>query len=108
LSFHPSASHTKFNVSGFPKYKMLNNLFIMKNVAQRMVRKIGSFILTEDGWAGFRDSMREKLLYKPEMKPETRVFLQNEFHDDVLKLQELLGRDLSAWLSSEKTKTGVN
>jgi hypothetical protein len=34
------------------------------------------------------------------MKPETRNALEAAFREDILKLQELIGRDLSAWLRS--------
>ncbi len=33
------------------------------------------------------------------MNPETREKLQKHFRDDILKLQDLIGRDLSSWLT---------
>jgi hypothetical protein len=32
------------------------------------------------------------------MKPETREYLKNLYRDDILKLQNLIKRDLSGWL----------
>lgn len=32
------------------------------------------------------------------MKPETKKYLIDYFRDDILKLQDLLGRDLTHWL----------
>jgi toxin YoeB len=37
-------------------------------------------------------------LEKKEMNPETREKLKNIFCNDVMKLQELIKRDLSSWL----------
>lgn len=35
---------------------------------------------------------------KPPLDPRAREFLRSVYHDDILKLQELIGRDLSGWL----------
>jgi hypothetical protein len=35
---------------------------------------------------------------KPPLSPEVWTQLYGEFHDDILKLQELTGRDLSRWI----------
>jgi len=32
------------------------------------------------------------------MKPETRKYLKNLYREDILKLQDLIKRDLSNWL----------
>ena len=97
-SYRPVDTSTHYNISGIPRFKTLNNFFLMKNIVQRTIRNIGSFLLTEDRWVKLRDTMRGKLLVKTEMKPETRAYLQQFFREDILKLQELTGKDLSAWL----------
>ncbi|MBI2885672.1 MAG: sulfotransferase [Chloroflexi bacterium] len=35
---------------------------------------------------------------KPEMDQEARAFLRSVYHEDIMKLQDLIGRDLDAWL----------
>jgi hypothetical protein len=57
--------------------------------------------LTEDRWVKLRDTLRGKLLVKAEMRPETRAYLQQFFREDILKLQELTGKDLSIWLKEK-------
>jgi hypothetical protein len=49
-----------------------------------------------------RETMREKILYKNlkqlKMKKETKRYLINFYREDIVKLQKLIGRDLSRWL----------
>jgi hypothetical protein len=97
-SYRPADTKTHYNMSGVPRFKCLNNIFLMKNIVQRTIRNIGSFLLTEDRWVKLRDTLRGKLLVKIEMKPETRFYLQQFFREDILKLQELIDKDLSAWI----------
>jgi hypothetical protein len=100
-SYQPTDTETQYNTSGIPRFKSLNNVFLMKNIAQRTIRNTGSFLLTEDRWVKLRDTLRGKLLVKAEMRPETRAYLQQFFREDILKLQELTGKDLSAWLKEK-------
>jgi hypothetical protein len=39
---------------------------------------------------------------RPPLLPEVRQQLQDEMRDDILKVQDLIGRDLSHWLTSSK------
>jgi len=97
-AFQPANIASRYNVSGIPKFKTLNRFFLMKNFIQRSLRRFGSIALTEDGWVKFRESLRKKLMVKQAMNPETRILLCREFREDILKLQELLNRDLNTWL----------
>jgi hypothetical protein len=101
--YAPSVARMRYNTSGVPRSRALNKLFLMKNPLQRTLRNLGHFLLTEDRWVKFRDMMRDKLMIKPAIKPGTRNFLQNVFREDILKLQDLLGRDLGHWLNPGKT-----
>lgn len=103
-SYKPADTRARYNVSGFPRFRALNNIFLMKNIVQRTARKVGSAILTEDRWAKFRDSVRAKLFVKSPMKPETRTHLQQVFREDILRLQDLLRRDLGHWLKVENQR----
>lgn len=84
----------KYNVSGDPKNAVLYKLetsrglvnFVKKLVPRSVVAKI------KNSWSG------EKQMVKTDMKPETRKQLIEFFRDDILKLQELLNKDLSRWL----------
>lgn len=85
----------KYNVSGDPKNELLFKLensrslinFIKKLVPKSMVKKL-------------RNKMTgEKQMLKPEMDEVTRHELISFFREDVSKLQELIGQDLSHWIN---------
>ena len=84
----------KYNVSGDPKNAVLYKLetsrglvnFVKKLVPKKIVTKI------KNSWSG------EKQMVKTAMNPETRKQLIEFFREDILKLQELLKKDLSRWL----------
>lgn len=84
----------KYNVSGDPKNAVLYKLetsrglvnFVKKLVPKKIVAKI------KKSWSG------EKQMVKTTMNPETRKQLIEFFRGDILKLQELLKKDLSRWL----------
>jgi hypothetical protein len=97
--YQPADTAARYNVSGIPRFKTLNNIFLMKNIVQRTLRNAGSFILTDDGWVKLRENLRARLYVKASMKPETRAYLQGVFREDILKLQDLLDKDLGPWLS---------
>jgi hypothetical protein len=44
--------------------------------------------------SGFAAKMLFKRVEKPKMEPEAFKFLQEIYHDDVLRLESLLGRSL--------------
>lgn len=84
----------KYNVSGEPKNQVLYKLetsrglinFLKKFIPSKLVQRI------KKNWTG------EKQMVKSEMKPETKHALINFFKADVLKLQDLIHKDLSHWL----------
>ena len=41
---------------------------------------------------------------RPPLLPEVRARLENELRDDILKLQDLIGRDVSHWLRSDQAE----
>jgi hypothetical protein len=98
--FQPADTRSRYNVSGIPRFRSLNNIFLMKNMVQRTLRKAGSLVLTEDGWVKFREKLRAKVYVKAVMKPGTRAYLQQVFREDILKLQDLLDQDLGVWLKT--------
>ena len=79
IAYRPTSIHTRFNVSGIPRLKFINNLFLQRNAFQRSVRKAGSKLLGEEGWVIFRDRLRASLYRRPEMKAETRAIFAAQF-----------------------------
>lgn len=84
----------KYNVSGDPKnpvlYKIETSRGLINFVKKMVPKKMVSII--KKNWTG------EKQMIKSKMDPEIRKQLIEFFREDVLKLQDLLHKDLSNWL----------
>ncbi|MCM1981521.1 sulfotransferase family protein [Lyngbya confervoides] len=83
------------NVSGRPKSRLLHNVLFrdngIKTWAKRLIpRRAGSAL------AGFLK--RQNLGEKPILSGQTRRELIQAYRSDILQLQDLIERDLSAWL----------
>jgi hypothetical protein len=88
----------RYKTSGIPRSKKINRLFEEPTRLRSIVRAVGRFILTEDRWIKWRDRLKAKSYAKAEIKAETRKYLENIYREDILKLQDLIRRDLSPWL----------
>lgn len=95
-------SNKIYNKSGIPKKNwqtyLYNNLVISDNTINKTIKKL----LPESTIRLIGGKLTEKLfvnnLEKPQMKPETRKMLINYYRKDILKLQELINRDLTSWI----------
>ncbi|WP_347839659.1 sulfotransferase domain-containing protein [uncultured Draconibacterium sp.] len=84
----------KYNVSGAPKNQLIYELensrklivFLKRFVPQSLVKFV------RNRFTG------EKQMVKPEMDKNTKAALIDFFRADILKLQQLIGKDLSHWL----------
>ncbi|NJN24319.1 MAG: sulfotransferase [Acaryochloridaceae cyanobacterium RL_2_7] len=93
-SFEPDMA--KKNVSGVPKNVTLQRLLTRKNP----VKSVGKLLLPKKFRKSLSNSIQSKNLgKKPTLKPETRAELLALYREDILHLQGLIDRDLSAWLS---------
>lgn len=83
------------NSSGLPKNKLLDRFLKRPNFIKTTLR-----FLVPSHKIRWHISMnlRNKNLVKPEMPSEARTKLIKLYHEDILKLQELIQRDLSSWL----------
>lgn len=94
-SFVPDTSR-KYNASGVPESRTLFNLIMLPNP----LKTLGKPLFPK----AIRDRIKDivttnpTLLRKPPMPPEVRRQLVDEYREDTLKLQDLIGRDLSHWL----------
>jgi hypothetical protein len=81
------------NVSGAPRNRLIGT-------AYRLRRELRPFLkpIVPDRLQRRVDGVLAKGLVRESLTPETRARLVEIFRDDVLLLQDLLGRDLSAWL----------
>ncbi len=92
--FEPDTSQ-RLNVSMVPSHPTYHALV----VGQNPLKAIGKAILPVE----FRQRVKERLvdrnLTKPApLNPEVRRQLMDVFRPDILRLQELIDRDLSLWL----------
>jgi hypothetical protein len=92
----------RHNVSAIPRWPFLNNLFVKPKRLHKVARKIGGAVFGMDRWFSLRDGVRAMNMQKPlTMDPEIERELRQFYHDDILKLQDYIGRDLSFWLKGE-------
>lgn len=88
----------KFNVSGRPKFKFISKLirqdFLIKKLLKRVLPKDKRKRMA----LSFKNKMHEINLKKEKMNPNTREKLIENFREDILQLQSLIGKDLSNWL----------
>lgn len=91
-SFRPDTSYRP-NVSGIPQNKLLHRFLGKSNPVRTLIEPYAP--------ASLRKAMitlKGRNLSQPPLSPETRQQLIPIFRDDILKLQDLIDRDLSAWL----------
>ncbi len=97
-TFIPDMRH-KANVSGVQKNKftaiLINTFFNRPNPVRFMARHL----LPEELRWQFTTNIRNRNLRRQTIPPEIRRELTTYFRDDILQLQELIGRDLSSWLN---------
>jgi hypothetical protein len=91
-SFMPDTS-VSYNEGGVPKHKLLNAVLTRPSVFKRVLRP-----LMPTAAMKFYTRLKHGNLDKPPLDAEVRARLVALYHDDVLRLQDMLGKDLSAWL----------
>lgn len=99
--FVPDTS-AKYNLSGVPKNPLLHRVhgFLkgtnpLKAACKRLLPKGVPGRLKRDLIA----KLEAQNLHKPPLDPVVRAHLVSVYRDDILKLQTLIGRDLSHWLA---------
>jgi hypothetical protein len=104
-SFQPNLDrkHNKFvKINKIPKNQVLHNLIIQSNplktiikplIPEKIRRKLSRQVMDKN-----MTQTQETLSFK--LSPETRNQLTEIYRDDILKLQDILNRDLSHWLPS--------
>jgi|YelNatPaOPRAMG01_1025707.scaffolds.fasta_scaffold05748_7 hypothetical protein len=97
--FVPDVS-VKYNVSGVPKRKVYAKISKNLNTLGSFLEKRVNYLFPKKGIKiiGFFEKVRAKEVQKPKMKPETYDALADFYRADILKTQNIIGRDLSNWL----------
>ena len=88
----------KYKTSGIPRSKKINRLFEEPSRLRSAAGTVGKFFLREDRWIRLRDTVKAKSYARAEMMPETRKYLEGVYHEEIVRLQDIIQRDLSAWL----------
>ena len=84
------------NPSGIPKNRALVGLIRQNKVLKQVGKVLPESVKLKAQQT--RDKMMKKLLVKPELEDTTRKVLKNFYREDILKLSEIVSRDLSNWL----------
>jgi hypothetical protein len=96
-SFVPDVS-IRHNVSGYPKYKALDELL---RRPKRVKHALKMHLPARLRWRlskAFDNLKTRNLVVPPPVESEVRRQLMEVYREDVLKLQDLICRDLSGWL----------
>jgi hypothetical protein len=96
-AFSPDVS-IRYNVSGRPRSRLLHAALARPNAAKDLLKGLLP--------AGIRRRIRARLMQRNiqptdrRMAPETRGYLIELYREDILKLESLIGRELSHWLAA--------
>lgn len=88
----------KYNVSFIPKSNLVHNFLNQPNVIKNILKPFLKPFLSDKQLGELVENAKMINLYKPKMKKETRKHLIDIYREDILKLQDLIKRDLSHWL----------
>lgn len=92
-NFTPNTS-TQYNLSGIPKNQFIQNLLQNDNPIRQMAKRLVPVHQRRKAQA----KLMSYNLKKPPLSPDLRQILVKDYREDILKLQDLLNRDLSVWL----------
>lgn len=99
-SFVPDVS-VRYNESGAHKSESLKNIhiYLLKpKLLKSAVKPLIPLRLRRSVISSVVGGIREKNLVKPSCSEETRKRLIEDYREDILRLEDLIGRDLSSWL----------
>lgn len=88
----------RHNVSGAPKNAALYRLLKEKNPLRSAAATVLKLFLPVEVRQNLRSRLIKQNLSRPTLQPEHRQRLIDIYRDDILKTQDLLQQDLSAWL----------
>lgn len=92
----------QYNVSGLPRSRTVHAIHDLITKPNRLKALVKTFVPTRRVRRivrRFKNRLRMGNLQRPEFQAELRQSLIEDFREDILKLQNLLQRDLSMWLA---------
>lgn len=90
----------KHNVIAVPRSRIINAALNRQTRLRPLVRAC----LPAQGRKRLLNWLNRLNSKRPQLAPEIRAELIEGYRDDILKLQDLIGRDLSAWLRVDKSE----
>ena len=97
-TFNPDTS-PRPNVSGFPKSPKFHQFMYRLFMQDNPIKRISRVIIPKNFRQKVMVDMRLANLEKRSMPEDIREELKVLFHEDIKKLEELIGRDLSIWVN---------
>ena len=94
-NFMPTTTR-RYNVGGLPRSRVWHTLLHQPHPLKDLVRPMFPKPLADRLWLGLRDMN----LVRDSLDPALRAELTEEYRADILRLQDLLQRDLSHWLKT--------
>lgn len=91
-SFMPDTS-VSYNEGGVPKRKLLNAVLTRPSIVKRLLRPLMPAAAMK-----YYTQLKHGNLDKPPLDTDVRARLVALYRDDVMRLQDLIGKDLSSWL----------
>jgi hypothetical protein len=89
----------KYNISSLQKSAFLNDFFIKSNILKKSLKPIIDLVLPPHKRKNIINYVKAFNEANYQMKPKTNKVLKNNFREDILKLQEIINKDLSHWLN---------
>jgi len=96
-SFTPDVS-IKHNAGGIPQNRVMHRAFHVFQTELRPIRNILKQLLPERLYLNYKAQYYQKNLVKPQLSQEVRKQLLAVYREEILKLQDVIQRDLSGWL----------
>lgn len=87
-----------YNASGIPKNRYLYGFLTKSNLLKATLKPVVDSVFPIESRSHLIERLKNKCLQKAELVPEARKFLENLYREDIMKLQEIIRRDLSHWL----------
>lgn len=97
-SFEVKDAKTKHNMSGVPKSRWLHEFLFEGHPIRDFFRPVVRFFIPSTVRQNVSLKIQQSNLERMEMNPDTAKMLKAEFREEILKLQNLIQKDLSRWL----------
>jgi Sulfotransferase domain len=85
----------QYNVSQIPQNSQLNQFIDRPNLAKTILKPF----IPKTWRDRLKNNLKQKNAIKPKLDPELRQKLTQDYREDILKLQDLIQKDLFLWLN---------